>query len=415
MQTIPVPQMIETTRTQINIFGESIKLNNNPYLKHGPANITIQRLDGSIFDSPELRGPYSPKKLTPRQSDDIRDDEDQNAGEERVRSSYSRVLENFTVNSLAGPLECEPPVGENEHLSTDDGSVSQSKDITVNQTKVVEPQSIQHSMPDSKVNITFRELDMESYGLLREDSLDSDSNYQQYDFTFLNQDSAQNFPQTPPDANGVFLPDARPVTRPQAVLTPFLDFRESDIEKMLQISGSQLETSQSTISAGEAQSLMQSMNRSLASEEISKRIRQLQALESEFANMYTAEKEEFEKRRKEKELLREQIRREMMWKQREAMKVYHKALEDRQKRLDKGRALLKAAQDLEMQDKMAKELEIEALLEQNKSKTQQRAHDKANAELLKKEQEKEAQERERMKKEERVSEAFNKMKRDEER
>ena len=114
-----------------------------------------------------------------------------------------------------------------------------------------------------------------------------------------------------------------------------------------------------------------SMVQSLAKEEAQNRLTSLKGRDEEFEKIFQKEREEFEKRENEKHILQKQIRRELRMKERESMKVYYEAIEDKYRIAMKGKAQLDAALALEEEDKKQREREIQAILERNKERSLQ--------------------------------------------
>lgn len=289
------------------------------------------------------------------------------------------------------------------------------------------------------------------YKLLRQNSSNStDSNYQEYALEMHQQQlQRQDVDQVNKNDNdstnsaAKALPPItrRPVTNEFAALTPFLDFKESDfpppsavpqvsdplhrsnpvtnflisssLQELLQFQDPNASKPAAPYHGGSTSLLSTSLNfpgqslsevnRSLASDEIHRRILHLQELEEKFASAYEREKDEYKKRELEKQRLREMIRREMLLKERESMKYYRNAMSKRSKFLAAGRAQLAEAIAKEMEDKHAKESEIQHILEINRERLHQRQEQKKMNALAQTMKDREETERVLMQKEEKLT------------
>lgn len=288
------------------------------------------------------------------------------------------------------------------------------------------------------------------YMLLRQDSVRSnDSNYQEYQLELplegsgssdekainersLSAEDSSAVPLlAPPSPAGQ---RSRPMTNEMAALTPFLEFKESvegtfllssSLQELLQLDDSQYNSvinpqapypqqqqqqqsaqmilNSSTSEGSEGSMSLLDLNRSLASEEIVRRILELKALEEDFQDQYSREKDDFKRRELEKKAMRQRLQRELLMKEREGMRYYRQALDKRSKFLSQGRAQLEDALRLELEDKKQKDLEIQRILEANRSRVLHRQDEKRLEEMAQAERQKEEKERQLMRKEEQRS------------
>ena len=146
-----------------------------------------------------------------------------------------------------------------------------------------------------------------------------------------------------------------------------------------------------------------SMVESLAREEAQNRLNRLKERDEDFEKLFQNEREEFEKRDKEKRLLQKQIRRELKAKERESMKIYYEAIEDKYRVAMKGKEQLDAALALEDEDKKQREREIQAILERNKERSLQLQEQKIALKKAEEERDKQFAESSIMVKEDKLS------------
>jgi hypothetical protein len=245
------------------------------------------------------------------------------------------------------------------------------------------------------------------------------------------QDKRKEFPQNP------VIPEGQPLhhheaialavetanlrLNPNGALTPFLPFSEvNPLNNMMHPSVSQLQASQSTLS--QSHPIFQNSNAApsnalsvsgtgydlpsqdrVIQNELSSRVSQIAHLEKEFQFIYLQEEKNYLKRRLEKEKARNSLRRELYYKNKVGMDYYYKALEERYRRLNQGQQLLQLSLDREMKDKMAKEAEIQRILDQNRNRLLKSTDNKLSKEEMMKLKRQEEKETKLMRKEDKLS------------
>lgn len=350
MQALPVPKVLETDRPRITLSGEVSQM----FRPLGQASLALQRMDADL--PAEAFAP----------------------GQELIegRQSYSRVMHRIGV-------DVEVPAVSTAKMLEDELRLVILDPLPVPHvhslgTPGKRPEGQGRTFEDSLAALEsqFSDTDSSTH-LLKEDSIATlDSNYQQYDLSFLGED---------------IVPKAL-LHKSDASLTPFLEARDEEMYR-------------DSLSFDQQASLAE-RSLALAEAEVSRRIVELSAVEESFLGEYADEQAEFAKRQKEKEELRARLRAEMLIKEREAMKMYHASLKQRGARRDKAVKQLNAMEAAEAADRAQKEKDIQAILERNRSRALGKMAQKMTAEGLAAQREAESAENKLMRKEDAVATAL---------